>query len=263
MSDAGKWADLAPRVISALVMLVVAGTAIWLGGVWLLLLLALASAAMAWECARLGAAETGALRDIALPIGAGALFWLGVQIDPPFGLALMSLVGAAIFALSVQLRRRLAIYSFASLMAAAALLAVREQFGVTVLLWLIGVVIASDVMGYFAGRVFGGPKFWPAVSPKKTWSGTVAGWLGAALLGLMMTGALKEAFALEWPLPIWLFSALLAFAAQMGDIVESALKRKAGIKDSSNLIPGHGGVLDRFDALIGASLAFFVIWVLF
>ena len=130
------------------------------------------------------------------------------------------------------------------------------MFGIVVLVWVIGVVIASDVMGYFAGRVFGGPKFWPKVSPKKTWSGTVAGWGGAALLGWVLNAKLL-AGGLDLPISLVLFSVILAFAAQMGDIVESALKRKAGIKDSSSLIPGHGGVLDRFDGMIGAALVFF------
>jgi len=108
------------------------------------------------------------------------------------------------------------------------------------------VVVASDVLGYFAGRMLGGPKFWPAISPKKTWSGTVAGWIGAALVGLVVVLATGASWAL---VP---FSALVAFAGQMGDIAESWVKRRAGVKDASALIPGHGGVLDRFDALIGA-----------
>jgi phosphatidate cytidylyltransferase len=121
--------------------------------------------------------------------------------------------------------------------------------GASVILWLVAVVVASDVLGYFAGRMLGGPKFWPSVSPKKTWSGTVAGWIGAALVGagfVILSGA-------SWVLmPV---SALVAFAGQMGDIAESWVKRRAGVKDASQLIPGHGGVLDRFDALIGAVVA--------
>ena len=116
-------------------------------------------------------------------------------------------------------------------------------------LWLVAVVVASDTMGYFAGRLIGGPKFWPRISPKKTWSGTVAGWVGAGLVGagFAAAGTVPWAYALLSP--------LIALAGQVGDIVESWIKRRAGAKDSSRLIPGHGGVLDRFDALVGAVLA--------
>ena len=133
------------------------------------------------------------------------------------------------------------------LWAAHGLILLRGSYGLTFVLWLVSVVIASDVAGYFAGRVLGGPKFWPRVSPKKTWSGTVAGWVLAALVG--------AAFAFWGGMP-WLVvpvSAVLAFAGQMGDIAESAIKRHVGVKDSSNLIPGHGGVLDRFDAMIAVA----------
>jgi phosphatidate cytidylyltransferase len=93
-------------------------------------------------------------------------------------------------------------------------------------------VIASDVLGYFAGRILGGPKFWPRVSPKKTWSGTVAGWVGAAGVGLGSGPRGLGSAALVWVSP------LVAFAGQMGDIAESAIKRRAGVKDSLEPDPG-------------------------
>lgn len=112
-----------------------------------------------------------------------------------------------------------------------------------VILWLVALVIATDTAGYFAGKTIGGPKFWARISPKKTWAGTIAGWIAAALVGLLFGGV-----------GLMVISALVAFASQMGDAAESALKRHTGIKDSSNLIPGHGGVFDRFDAMMGAAL---------
>ena len=118
--------------------------------------------------------------------------------------------------------------------------------------------MATDIVGYFAGRIFGGPKFWPRFSPKKTWSGTVAGWIGAGIFGALVGPGL---LGVSW----WacgLGAVVLSFAGQMGDIVESALKRRAGVKDSSSLIPGHGGVLDRLDALVAvAALAGVASWV--
>ena len=101
--------------------------------------------------------------------------------------------------------------------------------------------------------MFGGPKFWPAVSPKKTWSGTAAGWVGAALVGLVFSINTGVGFQLV------IVSIALAMASQMGDIAESALKRKMGVKDSSSLIPGHGGLMDRFDGMLGAALFLLVL----
>jgi phosphatidate cytidylyltransferase len=115
------------------------------------------------------------------------------------------------------------------------------------------VVAVTDIGGYFAGRIIGGPKFWPRVSPKKTWSGTVAGWVGAGVVGWAFMAATGMGVALIG------ISIALSMASQMGDIAESAVKRNAGVKDSSALLPGHGGVWDRFDGMLGASLLLLVI----
>ena len=98
--------------------------------------------------------------------------------------------------------------------------------------------------------MIGGPKFWPRFSPQKTWSGAVAGWICAAGLTLyVFWGDLTPVLSIA-------MGVALSFASQMGDIFESAMKRKSNVKDSSNLIPGHGGVLDRFDGVVGAALVF-------
>ncbi len=265
MSGSAKWGDLAPRIASALVMLVISGVAIWFGGVWLLGLLALAAAGMVWECARLGGAEAGRTRDVLLPALTALMFFALGFLQSGLIVALPLVAGWSVAQSAIRLRAWVGIYAVVAVLAALMLFWMRELFGLVFVLWLVGVVIASDVMGYFAGRILGGPKFWPAISPKKTWSGTVAGWLGAALLGWALAAPLQEALMpldFDMPLPAVLFSVLLAFAAQMGDIAESFLKRRAGIKDSSNLIPGHGGLLDRFDGLIGAALMFSFVWIL-
>jgi phosphatidate cytidylyltransferase len=136
----------------------------------------------------------------------------------------------------------------------AGLLVTRELQGLGPVLWLVGVVVASDIGGYFAGRMFGGPKLWPAISPNKTWSGTVGGWALALGVGFVYwlfggTPSFTEIMLLSIP---------LAMAAQAGDLFESWLKRKANIKDASKLIPGHGGLLDRFDGLLAAT-SFYVL----
>ena len=153
--------------------------------------------------------------------------------------------------------RLLAVLVVWILLAGWGLIEIRLTHGLVALLWLVLVVIASDVAGYFAGKSLGGPKFWPAISPKKTWSGTVAGWAAAGGVGACVA-LLTATGWVAVPLSI-----LTAFAGQMGDIAESAVKRRFGVKDSSDLITGHGGLFDRFDALLGATLFLVVMSFLF
>jgi len=142
------------------------------------------------------------------------------------------------------------------LLGSFSLLMLREGAGTIWIVWLFLVVMASDVAGYFAGRMLGGPKFWPAISPKKTWSGTIAGWFLAGVVGLFFMRPLGVGVELIF------LSIIVSFAGQMGDIVESAVKRRNGVKDSSTLIPGHGGVFDRFDAMLGSSAAALILWAI-
>jgi phosphatidate cytidylyltransferase len=116
-------------------------------------------------------------------------------------------------------------------------------------LFVIFIVWATDVAAYFGGRSFGGPKLWPRVSPKKTWSGATTG-LFAALCAGGLTAGLTGAG--DWRLGV-LIAAPLSVISQLGDLLESALKRRFGVKDSGHVIPGHGGVLDRLDGLFAAA----------
>jgi len=252
MSTPSKWDDLKVRVLSGIAVLAIGVLAIWIGDWAIRCLSVVVAGLMLWELSRLTApAQPQTATAIgALAAGSMALiFWF----HGAYWLVLLLL--PSILGLITPRRDRLiyAIYAFAIMLACYAFVAFREGYGLAFTLWLVLVVIASDVMGYFGGRIIGGPKFWPRVSPKKTWSGTIAGWLGAALVGLGFALADGE------PMILVLFSALAAFAAQMGDIAESAIKRRAGVKDSSALIPGHGGLLDRFDAMIGAAV-FVILW---
>ncbi|MDQ3139551.1 MAG: phosphatidate cytidylyltransferase [Pseudomonadota bacterium] len=133
-----------------------------------------------------------------------------------------------------------------ALVPALALLWIRERspVGVELLLWVFITTWSVDIGAYFAGRTIGGPKLAPAISPNKTWSGMIGGMAAAALFGGLW------AYLLELPAILFLLAAPFAFAAQIGDLFESWLKRRAGVKDSGNWLPGHGGALDRLDGLV-------------
>jgi phosphatidate cytidylyltransferase len=131
-------------------------------------------------------------------------------------------------------------------------------FGFAIVLLLFGIVWTTDVLGYFAGRAFGGPKLWPAVSPKKTWSGAVAGAIGAVVVALLVAAQ----FGSFGGIAIIAVALLLSIVAQAGDLFESWVKRQFDAKDSSHIIPGHGGVMDRLDGFWAAAVAGCVVGVL-
>lgn len=242
MSGAGKWGDLRARIASAVVMVAVGVGAVWIGGLWFTLLVAVIGGGMIWELGRMLGPDRAAM---AVPMGllTAAALW-GATLIP--GEAVLPVLIAPAIVGATQLRKDRLIYvayAAALMLACYGLTGLRVEHGMMWVGWLAAVVIASDVAGYFVGRIVGGPKFWPKVSPKKTWSGTVGGWVAAGLVGLAFGG-----------LPLVLLSVATAFAGQMGDAAESAIKRHTGVKDSSNLIPGHGGLLDRFDAMMSAAL---------
>jgi phosphatidate cytidylyltransferase len=241
----GRWADLRKRVVSAVVLIAIGAAEIWLGGPSFAVLVVLLTAAMVWELATI---TSPGRENTPLMLAGIAAVCLAVTLAFPDRFSTAFLLAPAVaFALTDRRDRRLStMYAVAIMIAGYGLVDLRMTAGTPVILWLVLIVVASDVLGYFAGRILGGPKFWPAISPKKTWSGTVAGWLGAALVGV---GFVLAGFG---PWGLVALSILIALAGQMGDIWESWIKRRCGVKDASTLIPGHGGVLDRFDALIGA-----------
>lgn len=240
MADAKprKNADLPARIGSAVVMVLVAGTALWLGGwTWALFVSAIGLGVL-WEWWALA-------RRIAAS-GAKRAIW---------GISGLVYVGLAIVML-VQLRGESAV-------------------GWPLLLIVLFGVVLTDVGAYFTGRTFGGPKIAPSISPSKTWSGLVGGMIGAALgiylaIRVAFSGPFLDALNAELGpdhpvlvpasaspslLGCLLGGAVLAVVAQTGDFFESWMKRRAGVKDSSHLIPGHGGLFDRTDGMIAVLFA--------
>lgn len=245
--QSGKWGDLAPRFASAIVMVIVGAAALWAGGVWFNGMVLVIVGLMLWELLRMSAPEKPAAAVQSGLLGVGALAALLV-VPVVFVLPVLIAAVLVIAGASAASKSWVVPFSLAILLAGLSLIELRSNAGLTWVLWLFGIVVATDIAGYLAGRLIGGPKFWPRFSPKKTWSGTVAGWVCAGLISWW--------FTVEYELPslMILGGILMSFASQMGDIAESALKRATGVKDSSNLIPGHGGVMDRFDGMLAAAL---------
>jgi phosphatidate cytidylyltransferase len=205
---AGK-SDLWVRIGSAIVLFAIAGAALWFGGLAFGLLLLVGGALVVVEWLALVRAMT---------LG-GAAKGLLMALGP------VSIVGAM-----------------------AGLWFVRDHLGMTAALWVFGMVWATDIGAYFAGRSFGGARLAPRISPGKTWSGLIGGMI-AALIASATIG--DRAGIAGVPLTIGLAMGLLA---QMGDLGESWMKRRAGVKDSGKLIPGHGGLFDRVDGLLPVAL---------
>ena len=241
----GQWADLRPRLVSGGLAAAIGIAAMWYGGLVFHVLIAAICGTMVWELARMVGAGA---RSVQLGALSGFILLIAVELPAGFALPLIMLPAMLGVAFVQQFRLTYALYTAAILIAGFGLVMLRDDFGFGWMAWLALVVIATDILGYFAGKFIGGPKFWPRVSPKKTWSGTVAGWIGAALVG-----ALFVWYGQSGPELIGI-SIAISMAGQLGDVAESALKRRMGVKDSSNIIPGHGGMFDRFDAMLGAAI---------
>ncbi|MCA0994766.1 MULTISPECIES: phosphatidate cytidylyltransferase [Roseobacteraceae] len=243
-----RWSDLGPRMASAAVLIVVALVCVWLGGIWWRAAIALACGGMVWELVNM--VDTNRHRSAKiLAAVAGACALAAIYLPPAFALPLLLLPSMAGFGQMQRGGVTYAVFTAMIMLAGYGIMALRSDFGLTWMLWMVTVVVVTDVAGYFAGRAIGGPKLWPRVSPKKTWSGSAAGWIGAAIVGAIFAMISREAgFGLIG------VSIAISMASQIGDMAESTIKRRAGVKDSSNLLPGHGGLLDRFDGMLGAAL---------
>ncbi|WP_112322597.1 phosphatidate cytidylyltransferase [Oceanibium sediminis] len=262
MSSAGaagpKFSDLGVRVISAIALIFIAVVDFWQGGVWVTLLVTLATGLMIWEYRRL-VQHTQSLGEVALWImvaAGGACILATGFLNLLAGVAVLAigLVGVAMVDKGRRVWMITGLVYIALAMAFLVELRRDPVQGFPLVLWLVSVVIATDVGGYFFGRVIGGPKLWPRVSPKKTWAGT----LGGLALALIVGAFFDQSARVDLP-GIVILSGIVAIASQWGDLLESWLKRRFGRKDSSSLIPGHGGFLDRFDGLMGGLWAYSVI----
>jgi phosphatidate cytidylyltransferase len=199
-------------------------------------------------------------RVVAAGIAALAVAGIALAIGFPEKALLAIAVGLIAVAVLARVHRGWALAGLlyaASALFGAVLVRADPQSGFVALLFVLLVVWITDIGGYFAGRGIGGPKLWVRVSPKKTWAGAVGGFAGS-----LAVAAGFAASGLGRMLPLLLLGALLSVASQLGDLFESAVKRRFGVKDSSNVIPGHGGLLDRLDGFVAAIVMAAVIGVM-
>lgn len=251
--------NLILRIASAAVLAPLAIGAAWLGGWPFTLFWAVAAVAVWWEW--IGLVEpTG--RNVLLATGGCALALQAVLFETGNPSIAIMIVALGVLAGIVTAGRAAPavagglVYASVLLMAAAI---VRSDimYGFAAILFLFAVVWGSDIGGYFAGRAIGGPRLAPGISPKKTWSGAI----GGTMVGVAAAIAVAEMFAIRNLAMLGTVALVLSVASQCGDLFESWLKRRFDAKDTSSLIPGHGGVMDRLDGFIFAVAAAAVIGV--
>jgi phosphatidate cytidylyltransferase len=201
--------NLKKRILSAVIIAPVAAVVVWVGGTLFSMLMLVIAVLMAFEwCTMISSKGTGSLGSKQKQA------WVTIGI-----------VYIVVSVLSMMYLRGL------------------ERGGLMVLFLLLTVWVV-DIAAYFSGKIIGGPKILPAISPKKTWAGLIGGMLGAGILNMLIGGFIGTPF-----LVMLLFGAALAVISQVGDFFESWVKRQFHVKDSGGLIPGHGGILDRVDGL--------------
>jgi phosphatidate cytidylyltransferase len=245
--------ELRVRVVAGVAMVAVALGALWLGDLFFWALVSAAALLMMAEWAGLMKAPRWKV-VVALVVAAGALSLAGgiaadkaewaVPAADPLGDIVGIIGGAALLLGLVTLSGRLGWGLLYVVLPAVGLLYLRDQHGLALTLWALAVVWATDIGAYFAGRAIGGPKLVPRLSPNKTWAGLIGGMVTAAAVGAAIAIGADLSMRLLW------LGGVMAVFAQAGDLFESWLKRRAGVKDSGAILPGHGGVLDRLDGLV-------------
>ena len=247
--------DLLKRVVSGLVLGGLALGSAMLGGRTFALFWLVACTVMAWEWQRMVDMPGAFRRTLAGGAALAAATPYAIGWFPDAALAIV-LAGVALTAAIAPRGRRLwcavGIASAGALLVAVCLLRSSISAGLASIIWVFAVVWGTDVFAYFGGRFFRGPKLWPRISPSKTWSGFVVGVVAGASAGAafgLWQGPMNTAIV-----PLGILGLCAASLSQAGDLFESAVKRHFGVKDSSRLIPGHGGVMDRLDGFLAAAV---------
>jgi phosphatidate cytidylyltransferase len=245
--------ELTLRIVSAAVLAPLAVALAWLGGWPFFGFWAIAACGIFWEWRAIlrdpGPLPKG-LGECAIAV-AGASAMVGRLATAAVFLGIGMAI-EAVLATAPALRAWAAagVLYAGSLLVACVLLRSDAQHGFVAIVFLFAIVWATDILAYFVGRFVGGPRLWPRVSPKKTWSGALGGGAAAVLAGL----AVAHYAQLPNSLAAAALALVLSAASQAGDLFESAFKRRFGVKDASHVIPGHGGIMDRLDGFWAAAV---------
>ena len=245
----GQGSNLLTRIAAALVLAPIAILCAYIGGwLWIALVtLVTIGLLIEWQFV------IGASREIlATSAGAVALLIAGIllafgRIESAVLILGLGLVAVVVLAPSHRAWSGAGFVYAAAAQLASVLVRLDHVGGLAALILVLLVVWVTDIGGYFAGRGIGGPKLWPRVSPNKTWAGAVGGFVASLMVA---SGFAALGFGKTWPM--LLLGAALSIASQLGDLFESAVKRHFGVKDSSHIIPGHGGLMDRLDGFVAA-----------
>ena len=256
---------LVRRILSSLVLAPPVLAAVHFGTPWVELMLVLAAAEMAREWSKL--CDDGRAIPGGVVIAAGSIVAIALVSRSGVGLALIvvAATAAAAFASGLSRGRETAIWLAlgAPVVALPCLsflwLRLETEQGREICFWLLAAVWATDIGAYAVGRTVGGPRLWPRVSPGKTWSGLAGGVVAAGVVGVVTSWLLGA----DRMVALAVAGVLVAIISQSGDLAESAVKRRFGVKDAGNVIPGHGGLLDRVDGMVTAIPAVAVaVWLL-
>ena len=254
MNTKNNWHDLRLRLVSASFLLFISAFCIYFGSYFFTLFIISLIGVIHWE-----------LGKMLSPMSAQTM-WFSAFLSMFSSVCLLASNSAFLWPILFLLinfyfqrhffhhsRNFGAFYSLAVIVCGIIFYRVRLEFGLYHTIWLIGIVVVTDTAGYLIGRIIGGPKLIPRFSPKKTWSGAVIGWAFAVGLSLWFADLVLQGLSSASIIGLTI---ILSMMSQVGDICESALKRACNVKDSSHLLPGHGGFMDRFDGTVGATLAF-------
>ena len=249
MNTKNKWHDLRLRLVSASFILFISAFCIYFGNYLFTLFIIFLVGVMHWELGKM------------LSPMSGQAMWFSAFLSV-FSTILLLVSNSFLWPILILMinfhfqknffhhsRNFGALYSLAVIVCGIIFYRVRLEFGLYHTVWLIGIVVVTDTAGYLIGRIIGGPKVFPRISPKKTWAGVLAGWFA---VGLFSWSFVENVAPQSLFIKFVSISIILSVSAQIGDMIQSHLKRKSDVKDSSGLLPGHGGFMDRFDGFVGA-----------